>query len=110
MALYESLAQSQTLTDIKITTRLNGATPKAARNKAFADRNYILSKYPGVSMRIERLHVMGWNEHVINDERDWKVMIAMKRSAGGHFPEDDSWSQRKPHEKEDLGIGGVHYC
>src|ERR1700709_2326763 len=97
---------------VRISTRLNGLKPEEARERTQAYVVFMLSKCPDVSMKIERLHILGWNEHHIGDERDWKLQIAMSwNSYGSQPPSNTFWAMsHKPHYKEDLGLGGFHYC
>ena len=97
---------------VRISTRLNGFKPEEARDRTQAYVEFMLSKCPDVCMKIERLHILEWADHHDGDERDWKLQIAMTwNSFGAHLPSNTFWAMsRKPHNKEDLGLGGFHYC
>jgi hypothetical protein len=73
--LYKTLAQFRTLHKITISTRLNSYTAKEAEAKAQEFMDFMLCECPDVCMKMERLHILAWN-----DERrtlDWKVQMVI---------------------------------
>jgi hypothetical protein len=112
MGLYEGLAQLKTVHKVRISTQLNNFTPDQAREKFQSDVKFMLDRRPDVCMRIEQLHVLGWKDRHVGEQRDWRLQIAMTWNSLGAQPLSNTFwaTSRRPHNKENLGLGGFHYC
>lgn len=63
-------------------------------------------------MKVKRIHILGFNDPSDKDSSmDWKLQIAMTwNSHEPHPPAHTFWAMsRKPHNKENLGLGGFHF-
>lgn len=107
-----NLARLKTLRMIRLNTRLKNLDSEQARTTAHGFVEFIFAKFPAVSMKIERLHIVDWNEENNCDERDWKLQVAMTWNSSPNLsPLTKGFPLRsKPHNKESLGLGGTHYC
>lgn len=112
LELYHTLAQFKRLQIVRISLWLNDLTTDGVRIRTEEYVDFMMAKCPDVRLEVERLYIVDYLDHQKATERDWKLQIAMNWDSSGAQPlSNNFWEMnRKPHNKESLGLGGSHYC